>query len=137
MSQFDSFDQITSSREERALTIEVSGLRFPWLVDGKAIEAARDQGHQLGDALDELSVLDQALEESADMSDVANHYGDIYSAVAKLLWMGFVGFKTDLSLTDASGLVDASTISELPLEQMMDRIFPSADEQEEDGEEGN
>lgn len=134
---FTSFDQIAESRYDRALIIEVQGMTFPWLVDGKAIEAARERGHQLGDALDQLSVLDEALEDGADLSDVANRYGDIYAAIAKLLWMGFVGFKGSLTPGEVAGLVDADTTGELPLEAMMDRIFPSADDQEAEGAEGN
>lgn len=131
MSDFDSFDALTESPEQRALAVELGDLTLPWLADGLAIERAKDKGHELGDILSELEVLDALLDSDEDESiaELANRFGDVYPAVARLLWLGFLRFEPTINFDSVLGMVGPGTLKEVPVAEMMSSLFPEKDEE--------
>ena len=128
----DAFTEVQTT-EDRALTFEVAGHKVGWLVDGLAIERARDRGHELGEILSELQKLDE-IEDAESVEEAANRFADMYPAVARLVWLGMLRFNEDTSYDAVLGIVDNDTIEDLPMGDMMDRIFPGEDEELPDGE---
>lgn len=131
MSDFDSFDALQESPEDRALAVELGGYTLPWLADGLAIERAKNKGHELGDILSQLEVLDELLstEEEESIADLANQFSDVYPAVARLLWLGFLRFESSVAFDQVLGMVGPGTLKEVPVAQMMNRLFPEQDEE--------
>lgn len=133
MPNFDSFDALTDSPKARAYSIEIQGLTLPWLVDGLAIERARQHGKELGDILSELEALDE-IKRAENPADVATAFTGVYNALARLLWLGFLRFEPSLDYNTVLGLVGPDTLEEVPVAQMMDRLFPQ-DEDDSAGKE--
>jgi len=121
------------SAEDKALTFELSGHEVGWLADALAIERAKDRGAQLGEILGELQKLDE-IEDAASVEEAANRFADMYPAIARLVWFGMLRFNEDVSFEAILGAIDNDSLEELPLEEMMDRIFPDEDEQLPEGE---
>jgi len=138
MPDFDSFDALTEVPEERALAVELSGNTFPWLPEGLAIKRAEDRGWTLGEILEQLEVLDELADaegdEDADIKEVADTMSGVYPAVARLTWFGFLQFDETVEYDAVLGIVGPSTLSELPIGEMMNRVFPGEDEELPEGE---
>jgi hypothetical protein len=116
------------SAEDKALVFELSGHEVGWLVDGLAIQRAAGRGHQLGDILSELQSLD-ALKQAENVQEAANRFADVYPALAKLVWLGMIRFNEDVSQDAILGALDNDAMGEIPVAEMMERIFPSQDEE--------
>lgn len=131
MADFDSFDALTNDPLDRAMEVQVQGLTLPWLVDGLAIKRAQREGHELGEILAELGKL-QGVDEEESVEDLVNNFSGVYDAAARLLWLGFLRFE-QVDYDSVLGLVGPDTIGDLPLGEMMTRLFPEMEE----GQEGN
>jgi hypothetical protein len=97
-------------------------------VDGLAIQRATNKGHQLGDILSELQSLD-ALQRAESVQEAANSFANVYPALAKLVWLGMLRFSEDVSQEAILGALDTDALDEIPVAEMMERIFPSQDEE--------
>lgn len=146
MPQFDSFDDLTDSAEDRALAIEFAGLTLPWLVDGLAIERAARQGVQLGETMSRLQDLqpdgvdpaalqemsederEEALQRLADEggADMERVEAAI-TAFADLLFIGFVRFAPELGREKVLAHVGFDSIATLPTAEMLEHMTGSAD----------
>jgi len=128
----EAFTEVQTA-EDKAFTFELSGNEVHWLVDGLAIERARAQGHELGEILSELEVLDTLAQaegdEDADVVEVANDMASVYPAVARLLWLGMIRFNEDVTHEALLSVVGPGNLSEIPLGELMQRLFPEADEE--------
>jgi hypothetical protein len=132
---FTSVDKSTS--EDEALSFELSGHEVLWDADGLAMDRARRRGHELGDILAELEVLDELRsDDEIDGKEMANSFGRVFPAVARLLWLGMIRFEGEgqIEYEAILGAVGPQTLSSIPLGAMMDRVFPSADEEIEDND---
>lgn len=128
----DAFTEVQSA-EDRALTFELGGHEVGWLADGLAIERAKSQGHELGEILSQLSALDD-IESAETMEDAANGFAGMYPAVARLCWLGMIRFNKDVTQEAILSVIDLDAIEEIPIGEMMDRIFPSEDEETPEGD---
>lgn len=128
----DAFTEVQPA-EKRALTFELAGRGVGWLADALAIERARDRGQQLGEILGELEKLDD-IENASSIEEAANRFADMYPAVARLVWFGMLRFNEEVSYEAILSVLDNDTLAELPLAEMMERIFPEQDEELPDGE---
>lgn len=128
----DAFTEVQSA-EDKALTFELGGHQVGWLADGLAIERAKDQGHELGEILSQLTALDE-IEDAKTVEDAANSFAGMYPAVARLCWLGMLRFNEDVTHEAILSAIDLDAIEEIPIGEMMSRIFPDSDEETPEGD---
>lgn len=139
-------DSDDESVHEDALVFELAPDQpIGWRASGLAIERAADRGLQVGEILEDLQNLftaDISEEELEDMSeeeieqelDVGGGFAEFISLVGKLVWLGALHFEPNVSHNRVLAAIDAESLEEIPLDQMLSRIFPALTEESADEE---
>ena len=137
MSDFDSFDDLKQTPEEKALAVPIGGLELPWLPTVAAAERAESKGHALGDILDGLSALSELADaDEEQVGDMIDGFNDGMSALSRLVWYGFLTFEPDLDLRVVEQHIDQESVQDIPAAEMTDRLLPDAEEAEGKPKEG-
>lgn len=124
MKSFDSFEDLQDKPYDRAIEVPLNGNNLPWLPSLVAGKRAERQGVSLGEIMEGLTVL-QKLEEADEGDDVQDMFKTLdtgVTALAKLVWYGYLTFKPDLDLDTVLQHIDFNNFSQLPIEQMVEKL---------------
>lgn len=113
-----------------------------WRPSGLALKRAADNGLELGEILEDLQELfaadidEEELEEMDEEEideelDVGVGFAQFIDLVGKLVWLGALHFEPNADRSKVLAAIDAKRLEEIPVDQMLARIFPALTEQEE------
>jgi hypothetical protein len=129
-----------------ALVLEVRGQTIGWRPSGLALRRAADKGEPVGALLEDLQTLfgvdlseekieTMSDEEIAEAAEVEGDPADFLVVIGKLLWVGALHFEPNARLDSVLRLLDAEAASQVPTEQLLQRIFPALREEDPVGKE--
>jgi len=143
MPDFDN-SQLTSvptPEADDALMFELSGLTIGWRPSGLALSRAKSQGVSVGDILSSLQALFAADLSEEDLEEMSEEeiaekvdgvgLSDTLDVIAQLVWVGALHFEEEIRLEAVQSIIDPDSVGEVPVEQMLSRIFPELDERAE------
>lgn len=133
---------------EDALVFEINDQTLGWRPSGLALKRASDQGHDIGEILAGLQTLfhsDLSEEDLEEMSEeeveealeVQGGLADLLSLVAKVIWIGTLHFEPESRQENVLALLNAENVRDVPLEEMLSRIFPAIEEEASDEDEAD
>ena len=142
MADFDnSFlsEQDTTSAHEDALVFEIEGQPIGWRASGLALKRAADAGLEAGRLLYDLQKLFTADVDEEDLEEMTEEeieeelsmsggMADMMDVVAKLTWVGALHFEPNAKQEVILSILDTSNVGEVPVGDMLTRIFPALEE---------
>ena len=125
-------DDSTTAHED-ALVFEVGGNKLGWKPSGLALKRASDQGVEAGDILRSFqdtfgADLDEEDLDEMDEEELAEKVGGTLSGlmttVATLVWLGALHFEPNATRESVLAILDPSDVEDIPMDRMLDRIWP-------------
>jgi hypothetical protein len=146
MADFDN-SQLTSvptPEADDALMFELSGLTIGWRPSGLALDRAQSQGVSVGKILADLQALfasdlteddleEMSEEEVAEALDGEATLSDTLGVVSQLVWVGALHFEESIRQDAVQAIIDPENVGDVPVEEMLARIFPALDEERAEG----
>jgi len=142
MPDFDNsaLTSVPTPDEEDALMFEISGYTLGWRASGLALQRASDRGVEVGEILADLQRLFAADVDEEDLEDLDEEeieeklemqggMADFMGVVTKLTWLGAIHFEEQIQLDAIRAILDMENAGDLPLDQMLTRIFPAIDDE--------
>jgi len=135
---------VPTPEADDALMFELSGLTIGWRPSGLALNRAQSHGVEVGEILGKLQVIfsadiseeeleEMSEEEIAEAMDADATLADAMEVVALLVWTGALHFEEGSSLEAVQAIIDPENVGDIPVEQMLGRIFPALEEERAEG----
>jgi len=148
MADFDNADltSVPTPEADDALMFEISGLTIGWRPSGLALDRAQSQGVSVGEILVDLEALfasdlteedleEMGEEEVQEALDEEATLSDTLGVVAKLVWVGALHFEESVQKDAVQAIIDPENVGDVPVEEMLARIFPALEEERAEGKE--
>jgi len=137
-------DPDATPAHEDALVFEVSGQKIGWRASGLALKRASDQGLEVGELLADLQTLFSADIDEEDLEEMdegeieeevqmEGGVAQLLDVAAKLVFVGALHFNAAVRQDVILSILDTSNVGDLPLDRMLQRIFPALEEEGEAG----
>lgn len=146
MADFDNAEltSVPTPDQDDALMFELSGLTIGWRPSGLALDRAQSHGVEVGEILSGLQALfasgldeedldEMSEEEIAEALNSEATLSDTLGVVAQLVWVGALHFEEGVRLDAVQALIDPENVGDVPVEEMLNRIFPALDEERAEG----
>jgi len=141
-------DSGDESVHEDALVFELAPDQpVGWRASGLALKRAADRGLEIGEILEDLQLLfaadfdeeeleDMDEEEIEEELEVDTGFVDFIDLVGKLVWLGALHFEPNVSRKMVLAAIDAESLEEIPLDAMLQRVFPAIQDEVEESDAG-
>ena len=134
----------TQSAHEDALVFEIAGQPIGWRASGLALKRAADAGLETGQLIfdlqqlfaadvDEEDLEEMGEEEVEEELEMSGGIADMMDVVAKLVWTGALHFEANAKRDVILSILDTSNVGEVPVGEMLTRIFPALKGEENSG----
>lgn len=146
MPDFDNaqLTSVPTPEADDALMFELGGLTIGWRPSGLALSRATSQNVSVGKILSDLQALfasdlteedleEMSEEEIAETLDEQATLSDTLGVVAQLVWVGTLHFEEGVRLDAIKALLDPDNVGDVPVEEMLSRIFPALEEERAEG----
>lgn len=148
MADFDNsaLTSVPTPDEDDALMFDVAGYTLGWRPSGLALKRASDKGMELGEILVDLQTLFESDVDTEDLDeedideedlDLSSGFSDLTSVYAKLIWLGTLHFEAQIKLEAILALIDPGSLEDVPVDEMLSRVFPAIQDEMEDSSEGD
>lgn len=139
--------EVPTPSADDALMFELNGYTLGWRPSGLALKRAADRGLEIGEILVDLQKLFTSDVDPEDLKEMSEEeleeanlgatggFSDLTDIVAELVWLGTLHFEPEVRQDAILALIDPESMEDLPVDRMMQRLFPAIkDELEEEGE---
>jgi hypothetical protein len=143
MSAFDnsSLTSVPVPEEEDALMFDVGDYTLGWRASGLALERASAQGVEVGELLADLqrlfaSDLDEKDLEETDEDELEEELemeggvSDLLGIVGTVIFVGALHFEPQIERDAILAILGVDAINDVPVDEMLSRIFPAIQDEE-------
>jgi hypothetical protein len=128
---------------EDAFVFEIKGQAIGWRASGLALKRASDQGVEVGELLadvqqvfsaadlDEEDIEEMSEEEMGEVLMESGGVAYVLDVAATVIWIGALHFNANVRQEAVLSILDFSMLGDLPINEMVSRIFPEIEDEEE------